>query len=461
MIETGKKLATHSAITVSVIRKLLHRGARAHLARIFAKAYPVEVARVLSMLRGPERSQAFAILLDECDVPHVASVLSEMAPAESVALLEELEPKQIAEHLSELPADDATFLASRLPDPLKTQVLALMEAEPAADVRELLEHEERTAGRIMTRDFFALEEDVTITEAVAALQKRSEEFEMAFYVYVVDKRDHLVGVVSLRKLLTTHPAIQLKRVMVPDVISAKTTADQHEVARLVAEYNFLAIPITDDEDKLVGIVTVDDIIDVLQEEAAEDLLALAGVTAEERVTTSAFRSLRLRAPWLLLNLGTTFLPAYVISQFDSTIATLPILAALITMPMGMGGNSATQTVTVIIRGLALNEMTSASQVTLKQLVVGMGNGLLNGLVGATVVSIFFRNAWLGLVLALAMMINMIVAALAGTLIPMTLKKLRIDPAVASTVFVTTCTDVGGSLSFLGIATLLMKYLKVG
>jgi magnesium transporter len=151
----------------------------------------------------------------------------------------------------------------------------------------------------------------------------------------------------------------------------------------------------------------------------------------------------------------------VISKFDSTIETLPILAALLTMPMGMGGNSATQTVTVIIRGLALNEMSSVSQVILKQLAVGLGNGLLNGLVGATVVAVFFRNAWLGLVLAMAMIINMMVAALAGTLIPNILKKLRIDPAVASTVFVTTCTDVGGSLSFLGIATLLMKYLKVG
>ena len=461
MMETGKRIATHSAITVSVIRKLLHRNARAHLARIFTKAYPVEVARVLSMLRGPERSQAFSILLDECDVSHVASVLSEMAPGESVALLEDLEPKQIANHLSEMPADDATFLASRLPDPLKTQVLALMEAEPAADVRELLEHEERTAGRIMTRDFFALEEDVTIAEAVAALQKKSEEFEMAFYVYVVDKRDHLVGVVSLRKLLTTHPATQLKRVMVPDVISAKTTADQQEVARLVAEYNLLAIPITDDEDKLAGIVTVDDVIDVLQEEVAEDLLALAGVSAEEHVTTPASRSLRLRAPWLLINLVTTFLPAYVISQFDSTIATLPILAALITMPMGMGGNCATQTLTVIIRGLALGEMSNVAQVTLKQLIVGLGNGIITGLVGATVVAVFFKNAWLGLVLALAMIINMVVAALAGTLVPVALKKMRIDPALASSVFVTTCTDVGGSLSFLGIATLLMKLLKVG
>src|SRR5205807_2923549 len=146
----------------------------------------------------------------------------EMSPSDSIPLLGELTPDQIAKYLSEMPADDATNLASRLPDPLASQVLALMEAEPAADVRELLEHEERTAGRIMTRDYFALEEDVTIAEAVAALQKRSEEFEMVFYVYVVDRRDHLVGVISLKKLLTTTPSTQLKRVMEPKVISART-----------------------------------------------------------------------------------------------------------------------------------------------------------------------------------------------------------------------------------------------
>jgi magnesium transporter len=454
MMETGKRL-TNSAITIRVVRRLLHRGARGRLGRLLTKAYPVEVAKLLSTLKGSERAQAFSILLDECDAPHIASVLSEMTPADSITLLEELAPVQIARYLSELPADDATDLASRLRDPLAAQVLALMEAEPAADVRELLEHEERTAGRIMTPDFFALEEEMTISEAVTALQKRSEEFEMVFYLYIVDKRDHLVGVVSLRKLLTTHPSTQLKRIMVPEVITVNTSADQEEVARLVAEYNLLAIPVVDNEDKLVGIVTVDDVIDVLQEEAAEDLLALAGVTAEERVTTSPARSLRLRAPWLLLNLITTFFPAFVIAQFDWAISRYAVLAAIVTMPMGMGGNTATQTLTVIIRGLALNEVTGVPQIVLRQALVGLGNGLINGLVGSVAVALFFKSFYLGVVLACSMMINMLVAALAGTLIPIGLKKLKIDPAVASSVFVTTFTDVAGSLSFLGIASLLI------
>jgi len=456
MMETRSKPALHSAITVPVVRKLLHRGARSRLARILTKAYPVEVARLLSTLRGSERAQAFEILLDESDVAHVADVMSEMSPSDSLPLLERLEPVQIAKYLSEMPADDATSLASRLPDPLAAQVLTLMEAEPAADVRQLLGHEERTAGRIMTRNYFALDEEVTISEAVAALQKRSEEYEMVFYVYVVDKRDHPVGVVSLRKLLTTHPATQLKRIMVQDVISVKTSADQEEVARLVSEYNLLAIPVVDHEDKLVGIVTVDDVIDVLQEEAAEDLLALAGVTAEERVTTSASRSLRLRAPWLLVNLATTFAPAYVISRFDTSISKYAYLAALVTIPMGMGGNAATQTLTVIIRGLALNEVVSVTRIMLKQTIVDLGNGLINGAVAAAVGIAISGNKRIGFVLALAMLINMIVSGLAGTLIPVALKRMRIDPAVASSVFVTTFTDIGGSLSFLGLATVILR-----
>src|ERR1700754_938922 len=430
MNETATKQA-QSAIIVPVIRKLLHRNAHTHLARIFSKAYPVEVARLLAALKGPERIKAFRILLETCDVAHVASVLSEMAPSDSLELIEELEPKEIARQLSKMPADDATSLASRLPEPLASQVLTLMEAEQAADVRELLEHEERTAGRIMTRDYFALEEDMTIAEAVAALQKRSEEFEMVFYVYVVDKRDHLVGVVSLKKLLTTPPSTQLKRVMEPKVISAKTDDEQEEVARLIAEYNLLAVPITDEEDRLVGIVTVDDAIDVMQGEVAEDLLALAGVTAEESVTTPARRSLRLRAPWLLLNLLTTFAPAFVISRFEWLISEYSVLAAIVTMPMGMGGNGATQTLTVIIRGLALGEMSHVGEVTMKQALVGLGNGLLNGTVGAIVVGLFFKNFWLGLVLAIAMVLNLTVAGLAGTLVPVALRRLKIDPAVAS------------------------------
>ncbi|HLG15881.1 MAG TPA: magnesium transporter [Blastocatellia bacterium] len=450
---------TKAPIPVVLVRKLLHRRATTHLGRILSKAYPVDAARLFTSLGSAERSQVFSILLAECDASHVAAVLTEMPTEDSAMLLSRLAPKRIAELLSEMSADDATPLASRLQEPLAAQVLALMEAEPAADVRELLEHEEQTAGRIMTPDYFALEEERTVSDAITALQQRSAELEMVFYLYVVDKRDHLVGVLSLRKLLTTPPVERLKNVMVPNVISAKTDADQEEVARLVAEYNLLALPIVNDDDKLVGIVTVDDVIDVLQDEVAEDLLALAGVATEEHVSTSAARSLRLRAPWLLVNLVTAFLAASVVSLFEVQIGNLPRLAVFMPIVAGMGGNAATQTLTVIIRGIALGEMGAVSWVTIKAIIVGAGNGLINGLAAAAVAGLFYKDVRLGLVLGAAMVTNMIVASIAGTLIPVGLKKVRIDPAVASSVFVTTCTDVAGFFSFLGLATLFMKFLQ--
>jgi magnesium transporter len=231
------------------------------------------------------------------------------------------------------------------------------------------------------------------------------------------------------------------------------------VATIVAEYNLLAVPVVDDEDKLVGIVTVDDIIDVVQEEVAEDLLALAGVAAEERITTSASRSLRLRAPWLLINLVTAFMAAYVVSNFEDAIGEFPPLAVLMPIVAGMGGNAATQTVTVIIRGMALGDMAGIGWVIFKAIMVGVGNGLITGVLGALVATFYYQNVWLGVVLAVSMVINQVIAGLAGTLIPFALKKLKIDPAIASSVFVTTCTDVGGFFSFLGLARLLMGLIK--
>jgi magnesium transporter len=458
MVEGGKKYDAGAKVPVALFRKLLHRGARSNAARILSKSYPVEVARLLSALGGSERAQSFAIMLEECDLAHTAEVLSEMTTDDSIELLETLDPARIAAIFSEMADDDATLLASRLSGPLASQALARMEAEPAADVRELLEHEERTAGRIMTRDFFSLEEDVTVAEAIAALQRRSEEFEMVLYVYVIDRRDHLVGVVSLRQLLTTPPSTQLKRIMAANVISAKTTTDQEEVARLVAEYNLLAIPIVDDEDKLVGIVTVDDAIDVVQEEVAEDLMALAGVATEEHISTPAARSLRLRAPWLVVNLVTASLAALVVSRFESQISQRPVLAVLMPIVAGLGGNAATQTLTVVIRGMTLGEMTSVTWFAIKSVIVGAGNGLIVGLVGATVAALLTGNVWYGLVLATAMIINMVVAGAVATLIPVTLKRLHVDPALASSIFVTACTDVCGFFSFLALASLLMRLL---
>jgi len=310
---------------------------------------------------------------------------------------------------------------------------------------------------------FACNEDMTVGEAITEIQT-SRDVEMVFYLYVTDERQHLVGVTSLRRLLLVSPETPLKRIMATDLISARVDMDQEEVARQVAAYNLLAIPVVDEENKLVGIITVDDVIDVIKDEATEDIYRLAGVAGDERVFTPARESLRKRLPWLGVNLATAFLAASVVGLFTGTIDALPILAVFMPIVAGMGGNAATQTLTVIVRGIALGELTwgNSRKALLKEAMVGIGNGVALGLVAALVAWATRGDPVLGVVLGTAMVINMFVAATAGVLIPLGLRAANIDPALASSVFITTMTDVFGFFSFLGLATIFAQYLtRVG
>jgi magnesium transporter len=248
--------------------------------------------------------------------------------------------------------------------------------------------------------------------------------------------------------------------MATDVISARVDTDQEDVARQVASYNLLAIPVVDEENKLVGVITVDDVIDVIKEEATEDIMHLAGVSGDERAFTPAAESLRKRLPWLGVNLVTAFLAATVVALFEGTIAQITALAVFMPIVAGMGGNAATQTLTVIVRGIALGELTwsNSRKALVKEVLVGIGNGLALGVVAALVVWVTRGNPVLGAVLGMAMVINMFVAAAAGTLVPLGLRAANVDPALASSVFITTMTDVFGFFSFLGLATIFARFL---
>jgi magnesium transporter len=284
---------------------------------------------------------------------------------------------------------------------------------------------------------------------------------MVFYLYVVDGRRHLVGVISLRRLLLVPPSTPLKRIMTTDLTSVRTGTDQEEVARLVASYNLLALPVVDEENKLVGVITVDDVIDVIKDEATEDVYRLAGVAGDDRVFTTALESLRKRVPWLEVNLVTAFLAASVVGLFEGAIGALPALAVFMPVVAGMGGNAATQTLTVIVRGIALGELTRANvrKALFKEASVGLGNGVACGLVGWLVVWAWKGDFWLGGILCAAMIINMFVAATAGTLIPLALRAMKVDPALASSVFITTLTDVFGFASWLGLSAFFLRYLR--
>ncbi len=448
-------------VVLDSVRRLLRIGATANLLNLLQKQHPADLGQIFGDLHDSERQAAFAVLVERQPKLAMESA-SELGPERGAMLLAGRSAEEIAKLVQEIASDDAAALVDHLPDELSHEVLELMRRRESGQVESLLDYAEQTAGRIMNPNVFALSEDLTVAESVAALQS-AINVEMVFYLYVVDGRRHLVGVTSLRRLLLVSPETPLKRIMTPDVISVRVDTDQEEAARLVASYNLLAIPVVDEENKLVGVITVDDVIDVLKDEATEDLYRLAGVSGDERIETPAFEALKKRLPWLGINLVTAFVAASVVAAFEHTISQATVLAVFMPIVAGMGGNAATQTLTVTVRGLALGELSwaNARKALFKEAAIGLGNGVVLGVVAALVAWGTKGNPVLGLLLGMAMICNLFVASTAGTLVPLGLKALKVDPALASAVFITTFTDVIGFASFLGLATIFLRFLGPG
>src|SRR5215510_16526009 len=366
-------------LVLDSVKRLLRIGATANLLNLLQKQHPADLAQLFTELTDKERDAAFSLLADR-NGRLAMEALSESGPEAGAALLASRSAEEIARLAQEIPSDDAAALIDNLPEELSNAVLDLMRPKESRVVEHLLEYDERTAGRIMNPNVFAVNEDMTVGEAIIEIQS-NRDVEMVFYLYVVDERRHLVGVVSLRRLLLVAPDTPLKRIMTTDIYSARVDTDQEEVARQVASYNLLAIPVVDAENKLVGVITVDDVIDVIKDEATEDVFRLAGVSKDDGVLTPPRESLRRRLPWLLVNLVTAFIAASVVGLFSGTINQVVALATFMPVAAGMGGNAATQTLAVIVRGIALGELTwgNARHALLKEGLVGLGNGLANGL----------------------------------------------------------------------------------
>ena len=442
------------------VGRLVRRGAMSNAVNLLTKIRPVDIAQVLSQLPQHERETLFDALVHH-ELTRAAEALSEMETDRAVALLTTLSREDSLRLLGELPSDDAALLVGELPEQMRDELLDRMKVEHSTDVQELLGFADETAGRIMTPDYFALDEDVTVSEAITALQRRSEEFEMAFYLYVVDSRNHLLGVVSLRQLLLNSPSTPLRKIMISDIIKVTTDTDQEEVARIVATYNLLAVPVVDEENKLAGIITVDDIIDVMREEATEDIYALAGVDPDDSALGSPVNSVRRRLPWLLLTLGAALIAVAIVRYYLNTLKSSLDLAILIPIVAAMGSSAATQTMTVVVRGIGLGEIgwESSRRVVVKETLVGLINGIAVGIVVFAIISVWF-GVKVGGVLGITMILSLFIAGLLGTLIPVVLKRMRVDPALASSVFVITLTDAITFFFYLGTATLLLKFLKL-
>lgn len=451
------------------VSRLARRGAVSNAANLLAKLRPVDIAQILGQLPQHDSEIVFEAFVRH-DLSKAAEALSELETSRAVNLLTTLKREDVSRLLQELPSDDATLLVSELPEELRDEFLDAMKLEHSTVVNELLGFPDETAGRIMTPEFFALDEDVTVSEAISELQRRSEEFEMAFYLYVVDSRNHLLGVVSLRQLLLNAPSTPLRKIMIGDAIKVTTDTDQEEVARIVATYNLLAVPVVDEENKLAGIITVDDVLDVMREEATEDIYALAGVEADDRALGSPINSVRRRLPWLMLSLGAALIAVAIVQYFVATIKSSIWLAVLIPVVATMGSNAATQTMTVVVRGIGLGEVgwETTRRVVIKEALVGLINGFIVGVTVTAIIAIWFGaklgSMWFGLklggILGVTTLLSLVVAGALGTLVPVLLKRFRVDPALASSMFVVTFTDVITFVFYLGVATLLLSHFEL-
>jgi magnesium transporter len=421
-----------------------------------ATLHPADVAELLNVLEEPELKQKIFAFL----TPDLASeVLSLVSPLTRTVLTQELSSAALGELVERLDSDDAADLLGSLPAAQARAVLDQVPEELSAEMEQLLRYPADTAGGIMQTEHVAVPEGSRVEEAIEMIRRHIDEVPDIHNVFVVDSAQRLVGVLPVRKLILVRPQELVDKVMDRQVISARVDLDQEAVAQLFKKYDLLSLPVVDPEGVLLGRITIDDVVDVLEEEATEDIYKLAGLGGEDSVLDSAGRSIRRRLPWLALNLFTTTLSATVISFFEGTIQAVAIAAAFMTMVAAQGGNAGIQTLTVIVRGLALGEVSLAhtKRVLLKELFVALGNGIALGAAAGLVAYFWKGEPLLGAVLTLALMVNLVVAALVGTMIPFTLRWLGIDPAVASNVVVTACTDICGFLAFLGILTFFLHF----
>lgn len=446
------RIATRSA------RKFINMGALTRVWNLVKKLHAADIATLMSHLVFREKLILFNSLYEK-EKEKAAEVLSELEPEDSAEILKALPLEQITDLFHMVPSDDAVPILDHLPDKMKEVVLASMEEKPSEEVKELLLYEEETAGRIMSPDFYALDQDTNVSDAITAMQLEGD-VESAFYLYVVDNENRLLGVVSLRQLLFTRPNTPLKDIMTSDVISVHTETDQEEVARNVADYNLVAIPVVDTENTLVGVVTVDDVIDVIDQEATEDIYKMVSLGSTYRIQDRPITSMKKRLPFLLISVLTASLAPLVVHYFKGTIQQFVTLAVFMPLVAALGGIAGNQTIAIIVREIATGQADwiTVRKTLLKEVLVGIGNGIILGTVLAAISYFILGNPILGLVLGLAIIINLFIAALLGTLIPLFLKLIRLDPALGSVNLLTMCTDTIGLLAFLGLGTLFLQYL---
>jgi len=413
-----------------------------------------EIAILFERLDKSEQRHIINLLPAEIASEIISEMDEESHPED---LLFELHPDKRTEIVEELDYDDATDIISQLEDHEQKEILEDLTEDHASEIRNLLTYDEKTAGGLMNTELICVNINLTKKDAIDEIIRQSEEMEEFYTIYVVDDEEIFKGIVSLKDIIKAKHNAKITELVKIDAVYVHPATDQEEVANLISQYNLTSIPVIDDHQKLLGRVTFDDVIDVMEAESTEDILKISGVSEDEELSGNWVEAVKSRLPWLIINLGTAFLASSVVRYFDPTIKLIPSLAAYMTIIAGMGGNAATQALAVTVRRISLYDLTDkqAYRTVLKEFTVGLINGASNGLIVFIFAYFFDGNPMLGLVIFLAMTGNLVIAGITGAGIPLILKRVGIDPAIASSIIITTFTDVFGFLLILGLASKLL------
>lgn len=426
------------------------------LEEMLKNQYSIDIASALSDFEDEDLKN----LLELLDSDDIASIIEESDEELQKRIVNLLSPGKTVQTFSHMSTDDIADILGTLDINQRKELLELMRERDSSEIQMLLGFEPNTAGGIMTTRYIALRKNLTIKEALQKIKLIGPKTEVIETIFIINLKNELIGTADLRDILIAADESRLEDIMNENVIFVYPDTDQEEVSLIVSKYDLKALPVVNKRHSILGIITVDDVIDVIVKENTEDLLMLSGVDKDEKVGNKITVSIRRRLPWLFINLMTAFLAAFTVGLFEDVIVQVVALAAAMPIVAGMGGNAGSQTLSIVIRSLALGEvdMKNDWKYVFNEISLGLINGLATGVITGIILFLRYDNLFLGLIILVAMMGNLVIAGFFGFLIPLALKKFKLDPAVSSSIFLTTATDVGGFFLFLGLAKVFLPYL---
>ncbi len=449
----------NTQILVQAIRKFIRKDAITNAVNIVKKLHPADIAKIMQNLAPDER---IALIKNIKDTKLQAAAIEYLDDYTIAAgILETFSPKEAAIVLENVSIDKAVDIFEELSEEFSEEIQAYLNPKLKDGMASLAKYAEDTAGGIMNPDYFAIDKDLTVEKAIESIRKASKE-KRIIYVYVVDKHNHLIGVVTLRALITADKDEKIENITNINSISVRTDMDQEDVAKIVEKYDLLSIPVTDNKNRLVGVINVDDIIDVIREETTEDIYKLAGTSEEEMEEVSVFNIIKYRAPWLIMSLVGESISGSVLKFFDGTLKTAISLSFFMPLIMALGGNTGQQSQTIIVRALAIGKFDESGiwMIIKKQIKTAFSIGILFAILGFFMAFIFQHSLYLAIVVSMSLFLSMFLSTMVGAFLPVVLKKINVDPAVAASPFISALNDIIGLFIYLAIATITISYFGV-